>query len=249
MKIMSFNTWGGRVGEPLKAFFAKHADDVDIFCLQEVFNQAGSDVVHDLTINEHVDSRLFETIASILPNHQGFFCPVYKDTYGLACFVRKGIEAVESGELLLAKGEYFLNPEYPGADHPRKMQWILLKEGDRSLWISNIHGHWAPGDKSDRSESDLQTERIFNVLQDVSEPKILCGDFNLHPKTQSIAKFDEAFRNLVIENNITSTRTPLFQWPQKFADYIFTSREIEVKSFEVLPDEVSDHAPLVVEIG
>lgn len=249
MKIMSFNTWGGRVGEPLKAFFSKHSDDVDIFCLQEVFKGAGSDVVQDLTASGQVDAQLFETIASALPNHDGYFCPVYKDAYGIACFVRKGIKVLKQGELVLAEGENFLDPEHPGADHTRNLQWLVVQEGDKTMFVSNIHGHWAPGDKSDREESDVQTQRIFDLLKDFPEQKVLCGDFNLHPKTKSIQKFDEVFRNLIVENNITSTRTPLFHWPQKFADYIFTSPELNVKSFEVLPDEVSDHSALVVEIG
>jgi endonuclease/exonuclease/phosphatase family metal-dependent hydrolase len=248
MKIISFDTWGGRVGEPVKAFFEQHADDVDVFCLQEVYKGASEDVIKELTSNDHINSNLFETIASALPNHQGYFCPVYKDVFGIACFVKKGIEVLKTGDLVIAEGEHYLEPENPAADHARKMQWLELKNGDQTMLVCNLHGHWAPGDKSETLETELQTQRIFDVLKDFSEPKILCGDFNLHPKTESIQKFDEAFRNLVIENGVTSTRTSLFHWPQKFADYIFVSRELPVTSFAVLPDEVSDHAPLIVEI-
>ena len=34
---------------------------------------------------------------------------------------------------------------------------------------------------------------------------------------------------------------------EKFADYIFTSRDINVNAFEVLKDEVSDHSALLLD--
>ncbi len=41
MKIISLNTWGGRAGRQiLLDFFEKHKDDVDIFCLQEIWSHS-----------------------------------------------------------------------------------------------------------------------------------------------------------------------------------------------------------------
>ena len=55
-------------------------------------------------------------------------------------------------------------------------------------------------------------------------------------------------RDLVQEFNISSTRTSYYTKEPKFADYIFISKNIDLKDFKVLPDEVSDHAPLYLEI-
>lgn len=55
-------------------------------------------------------------------------------------------------------------------------------------------------------------------------------------------------RNLIREYGITSTRTSFYQKPEKHADYVFVSEGISVKAFTVLPDEVSDHAPLLLAI-
>lgn len=237
------------MGESLTGFFAQQAKDIDVFCLQEIFKGAGDEVLQDVTANPKVNPKLFEAIAEALPDHEGYFCPVFKEAYGIACFIRKGIEIEDRGDIQLTEGDQYLDPEYPGADHARRMQWFTLKDGERSVFVSNLHGHWAPGDKSDTDESMEQSRRIFDLLKSHDEQKVICGDFNLHPKTQSIKMFDEAFRNLVMENGVMSTRTSFFHWPQKFADYIFVSRELPIKSFAVLPDEVSDHAPLMVEIG
>jgi exonuclease III len=42
MKIVFLNTWGGRVGQPLLEFFKNH-QDVDVFCLQEVWSNASQE--------------------------------------------------------------------------------------------------------------------------------------------------------------------------------------------------------------
>lgn len=55
--------------------------------------------------------------------------------------------------------------------------------------------------------------------------------------------------NLVKEYKVTSTRTSYYPKQEKFADYIFTSPDVAVKSFAVLQDEVSDHSPLLVEFA
>jgi len=57
-------------------------------------------------------------------------------------------------------------------------------------------------------------------------------------------------RNLIKDYDITSTRSKLYtkhKKPVLFADYIFTSPEIEVRDFKVLPDVVSDHLPLLLD--
>ena len=54
------------------------------------------------------------------------------------------------------------------------------------------------------------------------------------------------FRNLIREYGVTSTRTELF--PKEyvpFADYAFT-KGVEIANFQVLPDVVSDHNPILV---
>ena len=38
MKIISINIWNGRLYQELKIFFNKYGNEVDVFCLQEVFS-------------------------------------------------------------------------------------------------------------------------------------------------------------------------------------------------------------------
>ncbi|MDE2188756.1 MAG: hypothetical protein KGJ35_03465, partial [Patescibacteria group bacterium] len=55
-------------------------------------------------------------------------------------------------------------------------------------------------------------------------------------------------KNLIAEYKVNSTRTHLYtRSNDKYADYIFFSPNIKVKSFQVLTDVVSDHAALYLE--
>ncbi len=76
------------------------------------------------------------------------------------------------------------------------------------------------------------------------------GDFNLLPDTESIRMISNNLGclNLIDKYNIKSTRTSLYKKPLRFADYVFVSNNIKLKEFKVLPDEISDHSPLFLEI-
>ncbi|MGH7175090.1 MAG: endonuclease/exonuclease/phosphatase family protein, partial [Minisyncoccia bacterium] len=64
-----------------------------------------------------------------------------------------------------------------------------------------------------------------------------------------IVVLTEGMRNLIEEYKITSTRTSFYDETEKFADYAFVSPEAKVLDFKVLPEEVSDHAALYLEIS
>lgn len=81
-------------------------------------------------------------------------------------------------------------------------------------------------------------------------PKILMGDFNLDPHTQSYAIIKDAgFECMVERYGISDTRTPLYEKTySRFADYALVTPDVRVRDFRVLPDVVSDHAALFLEI-
>jgi endonuclease/exonuclease/phosphatase family metal-dependent hydrolase len=81
----------------------------------------------------------------------------------------------------------------------------------------------------------------------MSGAKILCGDFNLLPDTDSLAILEQGMRNLVKEYRVTSTRSQFYEKPDRFADYILVSPEVIVEDFQVLDEAVSDHLPLLLE--
>lgn len=232
--------------EELEKFITQEAETTDIFCFQEVFKGGTAPSEgNDIRISG-ANPSLYEDITRLLPSHRGLFCPVHKQEYGLALFARSPLEIIESGEILIHKNGRFPDPENEHADHTRKLLWANIHSGNANYLAMNLHGHWIPTDKQDTPERLAQSQKIISFLQSRPESKILCGDFNLAPDTKSIRMLEAELVNLVTQNHINSTRTQLYPYAQKdpIADYIFVSPEISVQDFHILPNVVSDHAPL-----
>lgn len=237
MKLITLNIWGGQIKEPLIKFIEAH-QEVDFFCLQEVYHNAPHKASTD---DNPVSLNIFAEIASALPGHHFFFRPVVNNTFGLAMFVKKEVAVVSEGEVVIHE-----NPDYPGAGptHSRNLQWLKCNFDGKEYYILNIHCLWNGAGKGDSPQRILQSQRVKSFINTLQVPKILCGDFNLRPDTNSIQILEENMDNLVKRFGIESTRTSFYPKTERFADYILTSPEISVKDFKVLPDEVSDHAAL-----
>jgi endonuclease/exonuclease/phosphatase family metal-dependent hydrolase len=84
--------------------------------------------------------------------------------------------------------------------------------------------------------------------------KIIGGDLNLMPDTESVRMFAaNGYRDLIAEFKIPTTRNRLVwdKFPdskQYYSDYVFVSPEVKVREFSVPNNEISDHLPLIVDI-
>lgn len=246
MKLITLNTWAGRIKEPFTQFLKTHATEADIFCFQEIFNKYEEGTTADYIEKDDANTHILQEITDLLPDFTAHFCPVAENVYGIAIFLKKGIEVINSGEVLL-----YANPLYDGndatSDHDRKMQWIHIKEGKKDVVIMNIHGHYDASGKDDTPNRIAQSKIINTFIESLGfVPKILVGDFNLNPETESIKLIEKYFINLVKEHDIKTTRTELYTGDDRHADYVFISSEILLEEFKVLPDVVSDHAPLYI---
>jgi len=252
MKIISLNTWGGLAGkEQLLAFFKKY-QDIDVFCLQEIWSapyeitagyKIGGKDPHGLNIMVYG----LQEISELLDNHAYYFRPHHLENYGLLMLVKRDLQIVSEGEVFVHKEKGYIPKEDVG-HHARNLQFITIatKNGDRS--VLNFHGLWNGQGKGDSEDRLAQSDKIIQFIKTLPNPFVLCGDFNLRPDTESLKKLEDiGLRNLIKEHHITSTRTSFYKKPEKFADYALVSRDIEVKDFKVLPDEVSDHNALYLE--
>lgn len=247
MKVVSLNLWGGRVHEPLMDFLRKYRD-VDVFCLQEVYHNAhGKDTIWTNGTN-------FDALSDIqraLPDHEALYHPHLGDWWGLAMFVRRDLKVRDSGEYFIHLHKGHINEEALLGHTAKNIQYLTTFLGDTPLTIINVHGLWNGKGKSDTEARLVQSERIVEFAKTLRNGFLLCGDLNLAPDTESlrILERDLSLRNLITEYGITSTRTSFYKKPDKIADYALVSPGIDVLNFEVLPDEVSDHSPLYVELG
>ncbi len=237
----------GHFTPELLNFLKQHSQATDIFCLQEIYSDAQNKEQRDLP---HIRNlNIFQDIEQTLTGHAGYFRPAYKDYYGVAMFIRKTLTVEEEGDF-----EIYHNPgDKPATGtHSRNLQFARINSGGKTYTINNVHGLWNGQGKSDTPDRIAQSQNIRNIIGAQHNPKILCGDFNLLPGTDSLKIASEGLRDLITEYNITDTRTVHYdKGPDspRYADYVFTSEDVMVTDFKVLPDAVSDHAALILEFN
>lgn len=227
MKVVFLNVWYGGKGEELVGYIKQQAPDTDVFCFQEA------------------DDRTKQLLASTLSNYQFFsaFKFVQKGTaFPQATYVKDHIEVVSSGEILR------------GLDGGGLALYVELNIGGKSMYVCNFHGIPRPG-KLDNPLRLQQSEGLINFFKDKQGSQIIGGDFNILPDTESIRMFEaKGYKDLIKSFGIKSTRNKL-AWgrypdnPLYFSDYIFTSPDVDIKDFQVIDNEISDHLPLILEIN
>jgi len=249
MKLISLNTWGGEVGVSKLQDFLRIHSDADFICLQEIWN-GGEEMLTRKSGGSWLAKRvttLLSDIKSVLPDHEVFYRPHFHDYFGLALFFKKSIKVVEEGELYIYKEKGYISADEFG-NHARILQYMTVETQKGLRTVIHLHGLWNGKGKGDSEDRLEQSDRIVNFIKQLTNPFTIVGDFNLRPDTESLRKLEDCgLRNLIRENCITSTRTSFYTKEEKFADYAFVSDEIIVNDFKVLPDEVSDHSPLLLE--
>ncbi len=258
MKLIALNIWGGQVYEPLIEFIKEQSKTVDIFCFQEVF-KSDRNIFHN-----GMKTNVYSDIEKILKNYSSYFAPMFArhDTkekvdfellFGQATFVRKSIKVLSEGDIFVygSYGQEHTKPVRNGQfmDFPRNIHFVDIEKDKKETLIANLHGYWIPDSKEDTPERLEQSDKITKFLDSYKHRKILCGDFNLNPNTKSMFKLEEGMVNLIKKHNVKSTRSNLHTRKDKYADYILVSKDIKVKDFKVLQDEVSDHLPLFLEFN
>jgi endonuclease/exonuclease/phosphatase family metal-dependent hydrolase len=228
MKIIFLNVWNAKMREPLADFIREQARDTDVFCLQEVYGRA---------------RRL---LGGLLPGYRRATALKYvtlRDPFAQATYVRAGLEAGEPAALCERQ--------------PRRCGLGIctpVRLGRATVSIVNVHGLAQPGDKRDNPERLAQSRGIIEFCAALPGPKIIGGDFNLMPDTESLRMFAKnGYRDLVADFKVPTTRNRLawVNYPGKeqyYSDYVFASPELKIKTFAVPRNEISDHLPLIIEI-
>lgn len=253
MKVLSLNIWWGKQFDTLIDYIKEHSHDVDVFCFQEVF----STPTDNITIELYYRANILSELEAALPNHQVYFAPT-QDGYGfelpsdfpiswwLAMFVRKDLQIKNTWEIYLYWKKNWKTTD--ASSIGRNMQYVTIMTKQEIHTIAHFHGYWSGKGKMDTPERISQSKKAREFLDQNSGKRILCGDFNLLPHTESISILEwDDFTNLIKEYNIQTTRSNLYTKPEKFADYILVSPEVKVEKFIVPYTEASDHLPMILE--
>ncbi|HLC57958.1 MAG TPA: endonuclease/exonuclease/phosphatase family protein [Candidatus Nanoarchaeia archaeon] len=255
MKIVSLNVQGGFYFKPLMEFVREHAD-ADVLCFQEMLFTS-SDVVE----TSGARANLYAELSLMLTKHNGKFAPAqdgydligkvdFPISFGLAQFVRDGLRAERGDVFILGERN---SRRGDASTNPRNLQYATFGLNGGVYNVVHFHGYYAgPGKgKGDTDERKKQSHEICRVIDGLQGKKILCGDFNLNPGTESLKILEEGMVNLIKSRGITDTRGILYPKPERHADYMLISPELEkrVKNFEVPNVAISDHLPLILELG
>lgn len=261
MKLVSLNTWGGKYFERLIKFIKDTSLTTDIYCFQEIY-----DTKSDIKQYKGIRANLLAELKRLLTDFQVFYDieiagfdenpnPVNFDlTVGKAIFIRKKIHVDISGSLLLHgnRSEKFLKTDF--SNLPVTLQYLSFEINGKQFSIYNVHGIASPSNKLDTTLRTEHSRKIKEFLNNERNTRILTGDFNLLPETESIKILEKGMINLIKKYSIKGTRSnlsPFFGKSnfQEFADYTFVTNDINVLKFEVPKVEISDHLPMILKFS
>lgn len=262
MKLISLNTWGGKIFEPLIDFIKQHSANTDIFCLQEIYHTE-SDVKQYKNL---LRANLLDELKNILKDYQVFFFSVmegYDDQaepvefdllHGPAIFIKNSISINSHQDYFIFKQDPQKPIEKDFSNLPTPLQYINFHIDRKVFSIFNYHGTPFPTDKLDAINRLEQAKKVKEIMNSKEGAKIIVGDFNLLPETESLNIIGMDMKNLIKEFNIDKTRSslsPFYGKPnfQKFANYAFVTNDINVSKFEVPEVEISDHLPMILEFS
>ena len=240
LKLITLNIWGGHV-EGALLNFVKSKQDIDIFCFQELYCKAKAKISDE---TRYINLDIFSEIQSLLPNHTGYFRPVVQGIYGIAMLVKKHLLVIEEGERIIHANDNYIGI---GPTHSRILQYAKIEYCGQRFTVINVHGLCNGMGKGDSAERIEQSLKIRNFLDSGSDHKILCGDFNLKPDTKSLEILAKGMNDHIKMSSVQSTRTSFYPGLERFVDYIHTSKNVDVQNFQVLPEEISDHAALQID--
>lgn len=253
MKLISLNIWGGKLHKALIDFVHTYKTSVDIFCFQEVYDAPISKI-----IARGMVSNSFKKISQALPDHKGYFAPHLKgydiggkvdfELYsGIAMFIRKSLNVQEVNDIFIFRNKFDVLENEDFVTVPRNLQYARLKRNNEDYLIGHFHGVWFPKTKLDNPERIEQSRKITNFFKGNKGKKVLCGDFNLLPDTESMRIMEKDMRNLITEYHIPTTRNKNYVRTEKHADYMLVSKGVKINEFKTIDKEVSDHLPLYLD--
>lgn len=266
MRILSLNTWGGRLHDRLIPCLAEA--NADVLCLQKMVRTPKAETEW-LIYRDHGGELLqranpFGEVSDALPEHRAIFCPAARgelfdgerpvaSEWGLATFIRDTYPVIGQAQDFI-HGDFA--PDGWGA-HPRARNAHAVRLFDDSggpITIVHLHGLRDLSGKHDTSARDTQTKALTDLITRLArenERLVVCGDFNLLPESAAFTALARlGLTDLVTTRGHADTRTSYYEKQPRFADYLLVTANVAVRHFAVpaIP-EVSDHRALVLDIA
>ena len=254
IKLLQLNMNANNYWYSLISFLNSH--DFDVINLQELTGK------HTVSGNMNSQIDVFEELQKILSlryNGELSINTRYSSNpntsyMGNAIFYKKAFTLKEKHiQSLHELREPFPSERNNYEDLGRTALHIKLDLYGTIVSFINAHLAWAKTPQEEPHQT-RQGEIFLTFLETIPAPFILSGDFNLSPDQPLIQKVNKLARNLTSEYHITNTLNPRTHrakvlFPKGVAvDYIYISRDLQVKNFVVIEEDISDHLGLTAEI-
>ena len=275
LKVLFLNIWAGRQEAELIDFISSQLNPFDIMCLTEVSHLKGALPKTYVHLDKQSRPALLDAHNLLSNKFYRFYdhrfnafgeepwtCLETGDMYDKVLFGSSLFHLRHGAFTVIQGGAEQINTGHANGK-PRVLQWICVNMAGTRYLIAHLHGVWIRDNtKGDSPERDTQSRMVrielVRLMAKCGAKKLVFGgDFNLDLETNALRRLEGwgsdgmQLKNLVRENGITSTRTPLYRkhgtGETLHADYVLTTPNVDVRSFIVDNTAlVSDHAPLMV---
>lgn len=232
LKILSWNIWGGQYLPEIMNFL--RAANADIIGLQEV--------IEDLDGSKNTAKIIAEELG-----YEWVYVPTYKDETAKLYKILEP-KTVKRGNAILSKYKIV---DYEAHKLSEEKKGMVLEASipvnGRNLHIFSthlVHTHQQP--------LELQNFQAENLLKFIPEKDaIVMGDFNATPGSECLKIVSNVLKNT--DENLSASTWSVYPEgcpkcnPQAIdtrLDYIFTTEDMRIESFEVGNSKGSDHLPI-----
>ena len=227
IKVLSWNIFRGQSFDKIVNYLSEI--NAEILCLQEVIQKDSYSMAQDLA------KKLNLNYCHCLTFHD--------DRHEAPPSYDQG-DAILTKFPILNKKCHMLSDlsmyKKDSETEPRGAVEIEISINSKKLTIFNTHLAYS----NNFNYSPMQSLQLKNLLKKVpTHGTILTGDFNCHPESEIILEIETHF------DNAGANSTQVTTLDNRKIDYIFVSKDLRVKSFEILQHyEASDHYPILSEI-
>lgn len=248
LKVITINTWhGGKLFDSLVKFIK--AENPDIVLMQEVYNGKAKHLARNF--------KAFTELKTALPTlSHAVFSPAFLDIrsdgdifQGNAVFSIFPLRLIDTVFFDVAFGTFSDEQATSWEYEPINMMHVEADIDGLTVDIFNIHGIWG----EDGNDNPRRIEMSSAIVRQIRgrQHVILGGDFNVLPKTKTIAQIEAHLKN-VFDEPLQSTFNMKHKTKPGYAtsvvDMMFVSNNIKIVDKKCPDVDVSDHYPLVTTI-
>jgi endonuclease/exonuclease/phosphatase family metal-dependent hydrolase len=231
LRVMTFNIHYGEGKDGIQ----------DLSRIAEVIRECDADIVGLQEVDNLNPRSRFVNQAKWLADELGMYC-----AYG----VNLSIGPVQYGNAVLSKFpiEFYENIPLPTSGfEPRGCLWTQIDVGGCQIAFLVTHLGLS------KDERARQINSIIEMLEKITVPIILVGDWNNVPDSEEVSSVASVLKDVYAgtdSNCEEEAATFAFgtRKPNVRIDYMFVSSEIVVMEVKTIETQVSDHLPVIAEV-